>query len=101
MGKHKKRLKQVEIVHPNAVGLDIVSTEIFGCVPPDRVGDTVQAFGTFMPDLNRLADQLIDNQVDTAAMESTGVYWGEHPRAMMGRHSIKDTLNLRPTAEIV
>ena len=75
MGKRKKRLEQVEIVHPNAAGLDIGSTEIFGCVPPDRSGETVQVFGTFTPDLNRLADWLIANQVDTVAMESTGVYW--------------------------
>ncbi len=75
MGKRKKRLEQVEIVHPNAAGSDIGSTEIFGCVPPDRSGETVQVFGTFTPDLNRLADWLIANQVDTVAMESTGVYW--------------------------
>jgi transposase len=75
MGKYKKRVEPVEIVHPHAAGLDIGSREIFGCVPPDRAGETVQAFGTFTPDLNRLADWLITNQVDTVAMESTGVYW--------------------------
>ena len=70
-----KRLEQVEIVHPNAAGLDIGRQEIYACVPPDRTGETVQTFGTFTPDLNRLADWLIANTVDTVAMESTGVYW--------------------------
>jgi len=73
--KHNKRLEQIEIVHPNAVGLDIGAREIFGCVPPNRAGETVQVFGTFTPDLHRLADWLASHHVDTVAMESTGVYW--------------------------
>ncbi len=70
-----KPSERIEIVHPNAAGLDIGSREIFGCVPPDREGPIVQAFGTFTPDLHRLADWLAANHVDTVAMESTGVYW--------------------------
>jgi transposase len=75
MRKHRKRLEQLEIVHPNAAGLDIGAAEIYGGVPPDRAGETVRCFGTFTPDLNRLADWLVANQVDTVAMESTGIYW--------------------------
>src|SRR5258708_7180658 len=68
MGRASKRLERVEIVHPNAAGLDIGAHEIYACVPPDREGLTVQAFGTFTPDLNRLADWLVDCGVDTVAM---------------------------------
>lgn len=75
MKKQTKRLEQIEIVHPNAAGLDIGSREIWVCVPPDRDGETVRPFGTFTPDLHRLADWLVDSGVDTVAMESTGVYW--------------------------
>jgi transposase len=75
MSKPGKRLEQIERVHPNAAGLDIGAREIFGCVPPDREGETVKVFGTFTPDLHSLADWLAANQVDTVAMESTGVYW--------------------------
>jgi transposase len=75
MGRVSKRTERVEIVHPNAAGLDIGAHEIYACVPPDREGPTVQAFGTFTPDLNRLADWLVAHQIDTVAMESTGVYW--------------------------
>lgn len=75
VGKASRRLEQVEIVHPNAAGLDIGAREIYGCLPPDRAGETVKVFGTFTPDLHRLADWLVANQVDTVAMESTGVYW--------------------------
>ena len=75
MGKARRRSEQVEVVHPNAAGLDIGSREIYGCLPPDRAGDTIKVFGTFTPDLQGLADWLVANQVDTVAMESTGVYW--------------------------
>jgi transposase len=75
MGKRIKRAEPIEIVHPNAAGLDIGSREIWACVPPNREGDTVQVFGTFTPDLHRLANWLVTYGVDTVAMESTGVYW--------------------------
>ena len=35
----------------------------------------MKAFGTFTPDLMSLADWLAKYDVDTVAMESTGVYW--------------------------
>ena len=75
MKKQVKRLEAIEIVHPNAAGLDIGSVEIWGCIPPDREGETVRPFGTFTPDLQRLADWLVKCGVDTVAMESTGIYW--------------------------
>jgi transposase len=75
MGRMGKRVEQVEVVHPNAAGLDIGAREIYGCIPPDRDGETVRMFGTFTPDLQRLAEWLVANQVDTVALESTGVYW--------------------------
>lgn len=75
MVKQVKRSEPVEIIHPNAGGLDIGSREIWGCVPAERTEENVQMFGTFTPDLQRLADWLIACGVDTVAMESTGVYW--------------------------
>jgi len=75
MVERKKRVERVEIIHPDAAGLDIGAREILGCVPSDRGDETVKAFGTFTPDLQRLADWLTANQIDTVAMESTGVYW--------------------------
>src|SRR5579862_2288930 len=74
MSKRIRRENQLAVVHPHAAGLDIGAREIWGCVPPDRDGQTVQAFGTFTPDLQRLADWLVKCEVDTVAMESTGVY---------------------------
>ncbi len=75
MPTRKKRSESIEIVHPHAAGLDIGAREIYACVPPDRDGETIKVFSTFTPDLAQLADWLVAHQVDTVAMESTGVYW--------------------------
>jgi transposase len=75
MGKRSKRLKLMPIVYPGAAGLDIGAREIYACVPAERAADNVKAFGTFTPDLNHLADWLVEYGVQTVAMESTGVYW--------------------------
>ena len=69
----KKPIEPIEIVHPNAAGLDIGAREIYACMPPDRAGETIKVFGTFTPDLEQLADWLVAHQVDTVAMESTQI----------------------------
>ena len=61
--------------NPAAAGLDIGAEEIWACVPAERDVQPVRAFGTFTPDLQALADWLVQCQVTTVAMESTGVYW--------------------------
>lgn len=71
----KANLDTLGIVHPNAAGIDIGSREIWVALPPDRAGETVRCFCTFTPDLQALADWLVENKIDTVAMESTGVYW--------------------------
>jgi transposase len=73
--KSSKRVERLPIVYPNAAGLDIGASEIYACAPPDRIEEPVQVFGTFTVDLHALADWLAACEVDTVAMESTGVYW--------------------------
>jgi hypothetical protein len=73
--KAQSALETLDLVHPNAAAADIGSREIWVSLPPDRVGETVRCFGTFTPDLESLVQWLLDNRVDTVAMESTGVYW--------------------------
>jgi len=68
-------LENLAIVHPNAAGLDIGAREIWACVPAGRDVETVKRFNTFTPDLQALADWLVACEIDTVAMESTGVYW--------------------------
>ncbi len=73
--KDKRDLDGLACVHPHAAGLDIGAHEIWACVPSETEGETVRTFGTFTPDLQALADWLMQCGVDTVAMESTGVYW--------------------------
>lgn len=65
----------LKIIHPNAAGLDIGSTEIWAAVSPERTSEAVRQFGTYTPDLQALADWLKACGVDSVAMEATGVYW--------------------------
>ena len=65
----------LQLTHPNAAGIDIGSASHYVAVPPDRDDEPVREFSAFTADLNRLADWLTACEVDTVAMESTGVYW--------------------------
>lgn len=69
------KMEPMEVIYPNAAGLDIGSTEIMVAISPEQQGETVRGFGTYTPDLQQLADWLAENGVTHVAMESTGVYW--------------------------
>ncbi len=76
--RKKKKIVKMEAlkqINFNAAGLDIGSAEIFVAVPEERDEQTVRKFDTFTTDLHALADWLVSCDVDTVAMESTGVYW--------------------------
>jgi transposase len=75
MMSKSKSFDQLAVVHPKAAGIDVGSREIWVAVPPDRTDETIRCFATFTPDLHGLADWLAACEVDTVAMESTGVYW--------------------------
>lgn len=64
-----------ELTHPHAAGIDIGAASHFVAVPPDRDPQAVREFPSFTQDLNRLADWLEACEIETVAMESTGVYW--------------------------
>ena len=63
------------MLEPNAAGIDVGAREMFVAVPPGRDEHTVRVFTTFTEDLERLADWLLQCEVTTVALESTGVYW--------------------------
>jgi len=78
--KTKKSLleQQLEMINPNAAGIDVASEEMWVCVPPDRAKEqesNVRKFGAFTCDLHAIADWLTECNVTTVAMESTGIYW--------------------------
>src|SRR5262245_38238165 len=65
----------LQICHPHAADIDIGEAEHWVAVPPGCDPQPVRRFGTFTVDLDALTDWLIDCDVTTVAMESTGVYW--------------------------
>lgn len=65
----------LDVVHPNAAGIDIGNESHYVAVAPDRDPQSVRQFACFTEDLHRLAEWLKSCGVDTVAMQSTGVYW--------------------------
>ncbi|MFP3023701.1 MAG: IS110 family transposase [Wolbachia sp.] len=72
MAKVKSKL---EIMNPDAAGIDIGSSVHYVCVPEGRDEQCVQKFSCFTEDLHNIAKWLKKCEVATIAMESTGVYW--------------------------
>jgi transposase len=70
-----KDWNQLPVLHPHAAGIDIGSTEIWVAVPPPAAAQPVRQFGTYTPDLHALVAWLRECQIETVAMESTGIYW--------------------------
>jgi transposase len=65
----------LQVMHPNAAGIDVGNSVHYVAVRPDRDPDPVRRFECFTADLHRLADWLVQCGVTTVAMQSTGVYW--------------------------
>jgi transposase len=63
------------LVNSNAAGIDVGDTIHAVAVPADRDETPVRTFGTMTCDLEAIAAWLKACQVDTIAMESTGIYW--------------------------
>lgn len=61
------------IINPNAAGIDVGSKSHFVAI--GQGGDQVSEFGVYSEDLKQLTQWLLDNDIDTVAMESTGDYW--------------------------
>ena len=74
-GKATQQQSPLSIHYPNAAGIDIGSAAHYVAVPPDRDDHPVREYRSFTEDLHALADWLTMCNVDTVAMESTGVYW--------------------------
>jgi len=62
-------------IQPHAAGVDIGAHEILAAIEGSDNTQLVRTFGTYTVDLEALADWLIENNIQSVAMESTGVYW--------------------------
>jgi len=65
----------LQLVHPDAAGIDIGNESHYVAVPPDRDSQPVRHFGCTTAELRTMADWLTQCGIRTVAMQSTGVYW--------------------------
>ena len=67
--------KALEMVHPDAAGIDVGGSEHWVAISPDRDPEPVRSFRCFTADLREMARWLVEKGVRSVAMQSTGVYW--------------------------
>ncbi|HEX2711973.1 MAG TPA: IS110 family transposase, partial [Candidatus Acidoferrales bacterium] len=65
----------LEVVHPDAAGIDIGNESHYVAVPPSRDSQPVRCFGCTTSELKTMANWLKQCRIRTVAMQSTGVYW--------------------------
>ena len=65
----------LEVVHPDAAGIDIGNESHYVAVPPTRDSQPVRRFGCTTAELKTMAQWLKQCGIRTVAMQSTGVYW--------------------------
>src|SRR6266704_6163610 len=65
----------LEVVHPDAAGIDIGNESHYVAVPPMRDSQPVRRFGCTTAELKAMAQWLKQCGIRTVAMQSTGVYW--------------------------
>src|ERR1700740_3244512 len=65
----------LEVMHPDAAGIDIGNESHYVAVAPTRASEPVRRFGCTTGELKQMADWLKQCGIRTVAMQSTGVYW--------------------------
>ena len=74
-GGKKVDWRALEVMHPDAAGIDVGGSEHWVAISPERDPEPVRRFGCFTTDLHEMARWLIEKGVRSVAMQSTGVYW--------------------------
>jgi transposase len=65
----------LEVVHPDAAGIDIGNESHYVAVPPTRDSQPVRRFGCTTAEVKEMAVWLKQCAIRTIALQSTGVYW--------------------------
>src|SRR5262245_2947695 len=65
----------LEVVHPDAAGIDIGNEVHYVAVHPNRDSVPVRRCGCTTAELKAVAGWLKECRIQTVAMQSTGVYW--------------------------
>jgi transposase len=73
--KAKVQMNALDQINPHAAGIDVGAEEVYVAVPYEQNTENVRSFPTFTADLKRLIEWLKSRQIETVAMEATGVFW--------------------------
>jgi len=74
--KSRRQLAGLPVIRQSVAGIDLGSEQHWVCAATlDRSGREVARFGATTVELLRMAEWLKARQVESVAMESTGVYW--------------------------
>jgi transposase len=65
----------LDVVHPDAAGIDIGNESHFVAIPPERAPVPIREFGAWTAALQEMAQWLTAHGIRTVAMQATGVYW--------------------------
>jgi len=89
------------VIRAKVAGIDLGSNEHWVCAPPvGGLGREVEVFRATTPELERMAAWLKEREVESVAMESTGVYWIA-PHELLERHGLEVVLvNTRELARV-
>ena len=72
----RRQLAGLPLIRGNVAGIDLGSERHWVCAPTlDGKGREIANFGATTSELVRMAEWLKARQVESVAMESTGVYW--------------------------
>src|SRR5215469_17945352 len=73
---NRSQLEGLPVIRRNVAGVELGSERHWVCAPTqDGNGREIASLGATTPELLRLAEWLKARQVESVAMESTGVYW--------------------------
>jgi transposase len=75
MRKMQSEGLNLEVVHPQAAGIDIGNESHYVAVPPNLDPQPVRCFGCATAELKKMAEWLTQCGIRTVALQSTGVYW--------------------------
>lgn len=75
-GKSGKAVRALRVIRENVAGIDLGSREHWVCCPAEEEPKpNVRTFGSTTPELQKLADWLESEAIESVAMEATGIYW--------------------------
>jgi transposase len=74
--KKKDSARAMPVMREHVAGADLGSEQHWVAAPPHAdEAPNVRTFGTTTKQLHEMADWLLEQRVDSVAMESTGIYW--------------------------